>query len=85
MLNTTCYDDMGVLGMDPEELNLVMYDRKKQRVLAVELEDFETRAVAKQLYNLKVGMGKKVRPQTFDKYLGSKDCSIGGAAEDGDL
>lgn len=85
VLNTTCYDDLDLLGMDAEELNLLLFDRKHQRVLGAELESLEARDLAKQLAGLKAGSGRKLKLQTVDRYLGSKDCSIGAGEPSGDL
>ena len=84
-IKTTCYDTLDPMGLDAHEINLIMYDKKKGTVLAAELEELSTKTLKKQLYNLKVGMGKKISMNTFNKYMNSKDCSIGASSEDTDL
>jgi len=85
VLNTTCYEDLELLGMDADELNLLMFDRKKQRVLATELESLDPRDIGQQLASLRAGSGRKLQLQRVDRYLGSKDCSIGAEEASGEL
>ena len=77
-VKTSCYDTMESLGIDPEELNLALYDRKKATVTVVEVEDFSSQVLKKQIQNLRNGLGKKVKLSLFESYISSKDCSYGG-------
>ena len=85
VLNTTCYDDMKPLGMDPLEINIVVFDRKSKVLRTAEMEDLASQTISKQIYSLKVGLGRKINQSTFEKYLSSKDCSYGESVDDIDL
>ena len=76
-VKTSCYDTMDSLGLDPEELNLVMYNRKKGTVTSLEVEDFSTASIKKQVEKLRTGLGKKLKLSLFESYIASKDCSYG--------
>ena len=76
-IKTTCYDTLEELGLDPLELNLIMYDHVKKTAATVEIEEIIPNTLRKQLYNLAVGLGKKQKVAVVNKYLNSKDCSYG--------
>lgn len=86
-LKASCYDDVDELELDPEEMNLVMYDLKTKQVLSAELEELNPFNLKRQLYNMKVGLGKKIKLTRFESFLSSRDCSGSdkAASDDTDL
>lgn len=79
----SCYDDdiLESIGLDVHEVNVLGYNRIKKLVSTMEIEDFSQRNIAKQLYSLSVGLGKKQNVITVDSYLSSKDCQYAERAD----
>lgn len=72
----SCYGNLDELDLDGEEINLLLYDLKTKNVHSAELEDINPSTLRKQLYNLKVGLGKKFRLGRVESFLQSYDCDM---------
>lgn len=77
----SCYGDLDELDLDGEEINILLYDLKTKSVLSAELEDINAPTLRKQLYNLKVGLGKKLRLGRVESFLQSYDCDVQESAK----
>ena len=79
----SCYDDdiLESMGLDVHEVNVLGYNRTKKAASTMEIEDFSQRSIAKQLYSLSVGLGRKQNVITVDSYLSSKDCEFTNRAD----
>lgn len=80
-MKSSCYDDLDELELDPEEINIFLYDLKTKQVFTYEAEELNPFSLKRQLYNMKVGLGKKIKLTRFESFLSSRDCSASGRSD----